>query len=283
MNHPVHHKLFGGGIVTSVSKKSEIEIRILFEKPSNGILERMITSLEFINGQIDGLWLPPERIQQWKAVLRPIPEPGQPNSTQPKPTLLNPGMSRTQEPGSPPGQPRAGGATPKSPAKNQASKPAKAIQVRCPYCSSHFSVQEINPYIHREHPVNKHGKPTPSTAPSNLQRKKTTPAQQSKPVPLTSQPFFICPYCEAFVKPKNFSGHIQRVHPGNPIPEKPEATALRTHRKQKQELPPSVAAPEHTERPPRWGRCSGGVKIPTSMRTLSVGKRRGAVIRRKSY
>ena len=283
INHPLHHQLYGEGRVVSVNKKSQINIKIQFEKPSNGALERTISSLEFVNGQVDGLWLPPDLIEQWKSILKPIREPEKSNPTQQKPIQNSAGMNGTQKPGSPSIQPGAGRISSKKPVNNQSSRPAKVIQVRCPYCPKHFSVQEINPHIHREHPLNKQGRPTSTPTPVAKHSKESDPINKPRPIQEASKPFFICPYCEAFVKPKNFSGHIQRVHPGNPIPEKPEATALRTHRKQKQELPPSVAAPEHTERPPRWGRCSGGVKIPTSMRTLSVGKRRGAVIRRKSY
>lgn len=150
----------------------------------------------------------------------------------------------------------------------------QALKVKCPYCAFSYDSKEIKSHINKAHPGEVKIKPEKA----NRLYVSLGIKKGKKAATISETIFYRCSECKAIVKKKNFIKHFEKLHPNTPIPLNPDLTD-----------PPKTA---NTKKPSKSsfkrpfinrGRASGGKLLPTPVKTIRIGRRSGAVIRRKSY
>lgn len=267
IGQPLHHTKFGFGKTKRLENQRDPIFWVEFDEILDGKSERCFVGSALNGILFDEIWLPEDqinviladeqrRIKNEQSAKTAIKK--QPISTTSTVLANSAVQTKVHRP------------TSKSQPANQTGS------VKCPYCAFSYSPDTLSSHISRAHPTESKKKAMARSKPAKPKAAKDAVVVKASVTPA----FLKCPYCSSPVKERNYVKHIRKVHPNQPVPEKREAAQPpKAYRRQR--APITLQTPK--QRVYRIRKSSGGVIQQTSVRTLNVGKRRGAVIRRRSY
>lgn len=262
----IHHTKFGNGRILEVEDQRDPIFWVKFDQEIDGKSERSFVGSAFNGEFFDNIWLPEYQINIINADEQQRCSKERSTNT----TIINQTTPFTSQNTLKPVV-----QTKMSSSVNKNPRVIQSVSVKCPYCVFSYPAEELSSHISRAHPAifrKKAAKPQPVKSVV----KEIVQVTKRKTIPN----FFKCPYCPSSIKESHFAKHIRKVHPNQPIPQNPEsAQPPKTHRRRKA----TGALPIPKQRIYRIRKSSGGVIQQTSIRTLNVGKHRGAILRRKSY